>query len=222
MATQPAIEIEGVSIVLLGDFNPKIFQPAWFAAQELIRKEEAESAEIEVVHPEVVVFSLDWLRIQVTRNRWISEAQAPHYEPLRDLILGTFRLLRHTPIRKMGLNRDIHFKMPTEDDWNALGDRLAPKEPWKNILDKPGMRRLEMEEKRSDDFMGHIRIRIEPSVRIHPGVLVSVNDHYSLPEPEKEVEYVSGSEGIMNILAQVWGDSIESSKHRASMLVGLS
>ena len=78
MATQPAIEIEGVSIVLLGDFNPKIFQPAWFAAQELIRKEEAESAEIEVIHPEVVVFSLDWLRIQVTRNRWISEAQAPH------------------------------------------------------------------------------------------------------------------------------------------------
>ena len=30
-------EIQGANIVLLGDFNPKIFQPAWFAAQDLIR-----------------------------------------------------------------------------------------------------------------------------------------------------------------------------------------
>ena len=31
-------EIKAFSIVLLGDFNPKIFQPAWFSAQGLIRE----------------------------------------------------------------------------------------------------------------------------------------------------------------------------------------
>ena len=63
-------EIEGMSIVFRGDFNPKIFQPAWFAAQGLIRNEEADEAKIEIIHPTIVVFSLDWLRIQIEPNRF--------------------------------------------------------------------------------------------------------------------------------------------------------
>jgi hypothetical protein len=39
-------EIQGMSIVLVGGFNPKIFHPAWFAAQKLIREKEAEEANI--------------------------------------------------------------------------------------------------------------------------------------------------------------------------------
>jgi hypothetical protein len=46
-------EIQGISIVLLVDFNPKIFQPAWFAAQNLIRQQEADEATIHIkVHPD--------------------------------------------------------------------------------------------------------------------------------------------------------------------------
>jgi hypothetical protein len=33
----------------LWSFNPQIFQPAWFAAEGLIRKGEAEAAKIEIV-----------------------------------------------------------------------------------------------------------------------------------------------------------------------------
>jgi hypothetical protein len=33
----PKCESEGASIVLLGSFNPGIFQPAWFGAHGLIR-----------------------------------------------------------------------------------------------------------------------------------------------------------------------------------------
>ena len=40
-------QFEGVTIVLLGQFNPAIFQPAWLAAENLVRPQEAESAEIE-------------------------------------------------------------------------------------------------------------------------------------------------------------------------------
>ena len=29
-------EISGVAVVLLGDFNPAIFTPAWFAMHELL------------------------------------------------------------------------------------------------------------------------------------------------------------------------------------------
>ena len=71
-------DIQGVTVVFLGDFNPKIFQPAWFAVQGLIRQQEAEEANVEIIHPDVVSFSLEWLALQVTRERFaISTTQSP-------------------------------------------------------------------------------------------------------------------------------------------------
>src|SRR5947209_7914808 len=98
-------EIEGIHIVLIGAFNPKIFQPAWFAHQGLIRQEEAESAEQVVTVNELSTFTADWLTLQVTPDRLqASTGDAAHFDVLRDLILGTFRLLEHTPVEKMGIN----------------------------------------------------------------------------------------------------------------------
>lgn len=46
---RPPPEILGVEIVLVGSFNPKIFHPAWFAAQKLISQEAADESNVEVV-----------------------------------------------------------------------------------------------------------------------------------------------------------------------------
>src|SRR5437870_4919946 len=92
-------EIDAHSVVFVGDFNPKIFQPAWFAAQNLLRQEEADAAKIEIIHPEIVRFSLDWLHVEVVHERFkASTLQFPYFEILRDLTVGTFKILRHTPI----------------------------------------------------------------------------------------------------------------------------
>jgi len=116
-------EISGASIILLGSFNPSIFQPMWFAAHNLISKQEGESAGTRVVHAQVSSFSVgDWLELQVTEERFAaSTLQEPSFEPLCDLVLGTFQLLRHTPIQKMGLNREFHFRMSSEKEWNKVG-----------------------------------------------------------------------------------------------------
>ena len=63
-------EIEGASIILLGKFNPAIFQPAWLSANNLLRKEEADIANIDVINPQVTSFSAAWLRIQVLAGRF--------------------------------------------------------------------------------------------------------------------------------------------------------
>ncbi len=209
-------EIEGATIVLIGSFNPKIFQPAWFAAEDLIRKEEAETASIEVIHHKVTSFSTDWFSLQVTDGRFTaSTAQSPSYNPLQDLVLSTFRLLRHTPIHMMGLNWNFHFLMASEDAWHALGHRLAPQEPWNNILENPGMRSLTMEMVRPDAFGGYIRVRVEPSVRIHPGVFIHVNDHYQVKDPEAS----QGCDEIIDILDSEWSKSLErSSKMSLSLM----
>jgi hypothetical protein len=42
-------EISGGTVVLLGSFNPKIFQPEWFARQKLLPQAEADASEIKVI-----------------------------------------------------------------------------------------------------------------------------------------------------------------------------
>ncbi len=54
--THPTPDRYKRSIVLLDDFNPKIFHPAWFAAENLIGKQDAESAKVEVIHQDVSIW----------------------------------------------------------------------------------------------------------------------------------------------------------------------
>jgi len=63
-------EIQGQSIVLIGDFNPRIFQPAWFGKEHLIRENEADTATIKIIHPDIVSFSTEWFELDITRDRF--------------------------------------------------------------------------------------------------------------------------------------------------------
>src|ERR1019366_9517037 len=80
-------EIDGASIVLIGKFNPAIFQPAWLGACNLLRKEEVEDAVIGMVNPQVTSFSAHWLTIQVLAERFTASTADPaQYQALRDLV----------------------------------------------------------------------------------------------------------------------------------------
>lgn len=211
-------EIEGISIVLVGAFSPSIFQPAWFALHDLIRSEEAEAAHVEVIHPEVVSVSIAAAKLQVTHDRYIASTINPSaYEFVRDLTLGAFRMLPHTPIRLMGLNWDLHFRMASEERWHEVGHRLAPKEMWTGILEKPGMRSLTMEGVRPDSHQGYIRARVEPSTQVHPGVYININDHYVVEDHKPE----QGCESIMNILLSNWKAFLGRSQKAPSVILGL-
>ncbi|MEO0250328.1 MAG: hypothetical protein ABIN58_12555 [candidate division WOR-3 bacterium] len=207
-------EIKGFSIVLLGDFNPKIFQPAWFSAQGLIREKEYETADIRVVHNEIVDFGLGWCHIQVTRDRFVAQGDQEPYEALRDLVLGAFKLLSHTPVTKMGINTEAHFRVESEKAWHAFGHLLTPKEIWNEIMSSPGMRSITLEEgQRRDGRKGYIRVTVEPSVRVIPGVFFRVNDHY---EASKNLP---GCSEMTSILEEAWTASRERSEEMILSLV---
>ncbi len=54
-------EVQEANITLRGHFTPTIFQPSWFASQDLLRKSEADDAQIQIIHRDAVVFSASWL-----------------------------------------------------------------------------------------------------------------------------------------------------------------
>jgi hypothetical protein len=204
-----AVEIEGISIVLLGDFNPKIIQPSWLAGQDLIAKSEAEAADVKIITPDVSVFKLEWLTLEVTRERFsASTTQAAFFEVVRDLVVGTFSILRHTPARALGINRECHFRVSTVEKWHAFGDRLAPKEIWKPVLEKPGLNTLVLQALPAANHLGRVRVQIQPSVRVDPGVFCSINDHYAAEKDQGS----AGCEMLINNLRDYWSASMQKSR----------
>jgi len=92
-------EISGGSIVLLGTFNPKIFQPEWLVRQQLLSEPEAETADIKVISPQISHLETEKYVLQVTNEKFVA-ASKPNASsaPLRDLVHGAFFILEHTPV----------------------------------------------------------------------------------------------------------------------------
>jgi len=203
------LEIEGTSVVAIGGFNPAIFHPSWFAANNLIRQEEADEAKVEHVTPAISTFEIGLFRVQVIPERLSFETEDPSgVSPLKDLCVATFSILEHTPIRAFGLNSNRHFKMESVDDWHKIGHYFTPKTTWEKLLDKPGMERITIQGQKSDCTAQKVSIRVEPSSRCENGVFVNVNQHYVFSD---EIKWAAGgtSEDFANTLNADWDAFIE-------------
>jgi hypothetical protein len=184
-------EVEAAYIVMLGSFNPAIFQPSWLSSQGLIRNEEAESAKITVIQAEAAAFSTEWFQLQVLPNRFQLVTSDPRqYSPLRDLASAVFALLPHTPVKALGLNRNFHFNMPTIEAWHELGHQLAPKEMWKKVLDSPGMRSIVMQGRRPNATGGLVNVKVEPSARIQPGVFIEFHEEFNTSSDDEGARWI--------------------------------
>jgi hypothetical protein len=210
MSAQFSPEIDGATLVLLGSFNPAIFQPAWFKSSDLLSGPEADDAEVKIIHPAIAEFSTDWLQLSVIRDRFaLHTKSAAHFEQIQDLAVGVFHLLEHTPVTAMGLNRDMHFRIENEERWHALGDRLAPKDIWSEKLrgigtrDKPGLRSMTVMGYPPEKTNCLINVRVEPSANIRPGLYVGCNRHYKIDDFQNSLK------ALMDELAAAWVESLE-------------
>ena len=113
-------------------------------------------------------------------------------------MLGTFNLLIHTPLRQLGLNLFTDFRVESIEAWHKIGDTLAPKNSWGDILQTPGMRNITMQGERPDSFNGHILVSVSPLSKEPPIIHIDINDHYVV-ENEKDIQ---GAGEILNILSK--------------------
>lgn len=215
MKTPLNAQVEGLTIVLVGSFNPGIFQPAWLAAQKLIPDAEAQNAKITLITPNVAVFSIGWAVLSIEKDKFIIECDQPaFYEAARDLTLGTFHVLKHTPVKYLGVNRRSHFQMENPEMLHTTGHLLAPKVYWKDVLKNPLLRSMTMLSERTDDYKGAVNVTIEPSLQISSGAFVQVNDHFEFPDNEPVTTATS-------VLASVFHDSLARAEKIMQHLVGL-
>lgn len=214
-----APEIEGASIVLLGSFNPTIFQPRWLEAQGLLRPEEAENAKITVLQNQIADFSTGWLHFQVLQDRLVMQTKDPRqFLPLRDLAVGILNVLPHTPTHALGLNKFAHFKMESLEAWHAIGDTLAPKQPWNEIMaGRPGLLSMLIEGRRDGASAGVLRVKVEPSPTgtLSMGVYVEINEEYRVI-----ADAVSGTAWAVDHIDTQWESVLKYAESASSHILG--
>ena len=199
------IELQSHSIVAGGDLNPAIFQPAWFAGEDLINRGEAQAAKIQMISAQAALFDVDWLSVQVLPERFVATTtNEAFFQHLNDLVAATFSRLVHTPIRMLGINYSCHCHLDGKQPWSRLSDVLAPKMPWFDLLDRPRMHSLTMEGTRPAGPNGYLRIRVEPSVRVEGGLFIDINNHYDVAEEG------AGCRAMLRILNEEWSGAVSS------------
>lgn len=210
-------ELDSPAIVLVGSFDPRVFQPLWLGAKGFVRPEEAEQAEV-LVSSTFTRFNIgSWLTVEVQNNRFTAIASdIAHAGPLLDLVGSLFRLLEHTPFHQLGINRQMHYRMATEDARMKLGRMLAPPIPWTDPFVDPLMLSLTMKGKRPDASSALVNATVQPSVVINPkpfGVYIATNEHFE--EPEKP----DSSERLLDTLAREWQASLDFGKALADRII---
>ncbi len=207
------LQIYTLSIVIVGEFNPVIVQPFWLAHKKLIREVEAQNAKVEVIHGDIVKYELDWVKIEITKNRFeVRTSQEPYFKPTEDLVLGIFGILQETPLFSIGINHVKYFALPDEERYYNFGNRLAPLSNWSDALNDARLLQLEIVEmKRKDGLSGQVRVKVLPSditLSTPFGVLITMNDHFDFSNSPNS----QGSAEILKILSAKWNDSFQRSE----------
>jgi len=186
-------EILTASIVAVGAFNPAIFSPDWLERNGLIGKEDADTVregnqvESLLISHQVAKFQTKWFALQVLEDQFSLTSKDALSPAFKDLAVGIFQLVPHTPVTAVGLNFFGHFKLATEDECHRVGDALAPKDIWKSLYpdESPGLSDLTIrierwtrgEPLKTKDGK---RISVQPSNKIKSGVFLSYNDHHDM------------------------------------------
>ena len=215
MLIQP--EISGCSIVLVGQFNPAIFHPAWFKDKNIEPNVQESEAKVQVVHNDVSNFSIDTRNYFIQRDRFRLETSSAPWILIADItrqIFGDY--LVHTPIRTFGVNRDVHFRLNSFEARTRLGRRLAPIDVWGDFGKEMdgvsseligGVRSLTMMRKSREPLVRiDTNVQIESSVKIdaRKGVFMNVNFHHDL----ENLPNAYGSETAIQILTERFEDEM--------------
>lgn len=205
MSVEKFIDNKLLAIVVLGSFNPTIFQPFWLAQKQLIKESEAENTKVNLIHNELVNYDLGWAKIEVRPTRFeISTESVPYFSLVRDLLLGIFFYLRETPITAVGINYYYKLSLQTEKLYYEFGDKMAPLKNWSFLNDARLISIEILEKDRSDKVPGHYRIKIDGDDTRQFGAIVLMNSHFEI-----ETNDNNKTNEVVRIIEQFWAETSE-------------
>lgn len=209
-------EIFTSTTVVVGEFNPAIFTPDWLERNKLIGEGDAAVAregragsQLLVSH-QVTSFETEWFTLQVLDKQFTLASKEVLSPAFKDLAVGIFQLVSHTPVRAMGLNFTGQFKLNNLEEQHKVGDVLAPKDIWNTLYPEEfyvGLENLTMRiqhgsRKDGPDTNDEKRITLQRSSNIKTGISLSFNDHHDLVVGYDD--NLTPTERLINIVDEQW------------------
>lgn len=209
-------ERQQYSIVLIGEFNPAMFQPEWFSRNNIIAPEEIDVIRNElsqsslIVTPQLTIFKTSQLNIKIEQKRFEVVAEKEPLISIVDFVSKTFNDLSSFAIKAFGFNYSAHYKIIDMETYQRIADNLAPKSYWKTLLGdeitgvnrKSGLTAIQMR-KAKEDQTGYYTVILQPSVFVTPGIFMSCNDHM-----EKKDE-VNSAENVIQTINDIYESSFK-------------
>jgi hypothetical protein len=132
-----------------------------------------------LVTPEFSGSRYPWVLLEATRDQCklssVPGTETP--DRIRDLAVGIFGRLPHTPVESVAVTYHRHFDVPREH-WEELAARLAPVEPLSGLVDGAKLESIEYEVDRES---GELSILVEPSHLEGFTTFVLVEDEQEIP-----------------------------------------
>ena len=219
-------EVSGVSVQLLGEFNPALFTPHWFAYNDLLPRELADSAELEASNGSMT-FTADWLAFKVDPERLAAATVQAPYSRVCDLLARAFRehLCRHTPLTALGINRDIIFRVGDRSDQDHIAATLAPVQAWEaaqNGARAGVLSQTTIQVELEAGLSSRVSVQVEP-YHIGPAgersVLVSVQDYYDMQRTGADS---AGCRRCIGLLARNFDSSLKRSDEIVDSVMALA
>ena len=205
----PNAEIESESLVILGAFNPAIIQPSWLAHAGLISQYDSDNADVQSINSQVSIFTAKHMKFLTLAEKFQIDTVATELgEVVRDIGVGIFEILEHTPLTAFGVNHDAHFRVKTEKEWHDAGHKLVPKEIWNSVMDNPGTQSVVVMSG-TPVSEGRFSIRVEPSDKFSPGVGLRIysNFHCEIGRP-----------AILPRIKEIWSDTQAKARENAKII----
>lgn len=216
---KPSLEVFESHIVIVGSFNPPVISPSWLKENGLIGAEDEkvamESPSLAIT-PEISRFETEWFWLQVIGMQMSLNSKGPVTPAIKDLAVGIFSLLLHTPVTAVGLNATGHYKVYSQNDYHKIGDVLAPKTIWNSFYSDSdtqtvGLTELSLEIhpwKRGGERKNvpHRRVSLGVSDKVENGVRLNFNHHFPILADEKKKK---AGEVLIDIIESDWQSSMD-------------
>ncbi|MCU7822188.1 hypothetical protein [Kitasatospora sp. DSM 101779] len=177
---KPDLARDSMAVVVLGGFEPIKITPRWLRQENLIGPEDYESFEVEIISSSATIVTFDTIQVKALPDTLqVGSDTSADAEAVRDLAVGILLSGGATEVAALGINRMVHFSADSGRN-HIIGDSLAPKDMWSEVLPLAGLQNLNIRGARDDGYGGAVNVQVQPSVIIPSGVFVSVNDHYNL------------------------------------------
>lgn len=170
-----------VNIVLIGTFNPAIFQPEWFRTHDLLPEAEVNAAtsvrEKMYVANDAAMIDFGSVKLEVITDRWAITTDRPDwFTDIGSLVTSIFDLLSHTPVKVFGANFIEHWPKDRASADDVV-KRWLPLEPLAKIIGTP----VRLGGSVHSEWEGYrTTLWLEPSTQLKGGIFATQNYELTL------------------------------------------